>query len=334
MAGKHSVETTINDLLYVPLSGGGYGGYRLEILKQNLSPMEQTLVVCSCCKGVMREASFSSGRNTCLNCCPQNEQSAPVDSIREIVMKLPCRCPVDSEGCVWSGAIDQIETHLDSCEYNLVPCPFADYGCETGLIRRLEIPLHLKEFSAQHLLGRIMKVEEENKRAFRDIELLKKEVGFLKDQISRQKCDCDKGASALVANLRMTSGEKQLEGIQFIIADVKAKMLIEEIQLGPVFYSKRYKLQVLFKFDPHLRMYIQRIPGEYDEELEKAMVYFLVYQFVHNEDYHVLFEYDKCPKDLLAIDSMGYAFSEIRIDGYTSNDKLTIRIFLQIVEID
>ena len=53
------------DLLYVK-KGNVYCGYRREYLAQNLSKMEEGFVACKKCSGIMREASLSNGKITCM----------------------------------------------------------------------------------------------------------------------------------------------------------------------------------------------------------------------------------------------------------------------------
>ena len=143
----------INELISISLSHRRYGGYKLELFEQKSS---QRNIICPSCTGILRNASFSAGKNVCESCCPKTEKSTPVESVRETVNKLPCRCPLDTKGCGWTGVIGELETHLSVCEHLMVPCPFVDYGCEVGLVRRLEIQSHLKEFSTQHMMGRIL----------------------------------------------------------------------------------------------------------------------------------------------------------------------------------
>ena len=183
MAGNTSSHPVnqLNDLIFIPLSDGKYGGYKVELLKKKLSHRNK-FVICPSCAGIMRDARSSFGENMCESCFPKKEKSTPVESVRETVNKLPCRCPLDTNGCAWTGVIGELETHVCLCEHLLDPCTLVDCGSETELVRRLEMQLHLKEFSTQHLLGRIIKLEEENRKseqsfvkAFGEIDLIKKE---------------------------------------------------------------------------------------------------------------------------------------------------------------
>ena len=46
-----------------------YGGYRKDILKENLTERDEVLLVCEICKGIMREASMSSSGEQFCSCC-------------------------------------------------------------------------------------------------------------------------------------------------------------------------------------------------------------------------------------------------------------------------
>ena len=103
------------NLRYINVYYYYYYYYKIELLKQNLTPIEEKFVICPSCTGIMKNASFSVGNNMCESCCPKTKKSTPVESVRETVNKLPCRCPLDTNGCAWTGVIGELETHLSVC---------------------------------------------------------------------------------------------------------------------------------------------------------------------------------------------------------------------------
>ena len=55
-----------------------YGGYKREILTENLSDRDNALLVCGICKGIMREACFTrSGEQFC-SCCEVRDPNFPI----------------------------------------------------------------------------------------------------------------------------------------------------------------------------------------------------------------------------------------------------------------
>ncbi|KAK2502020.1 hypothetical protein MC885_021472 [Smutsia gigantea] len=56
------------------------------------------------------------------------------------VLGLPIRCIHSEEGCRWSGPLRHLQGHLNTCSFNVVPCP---NRCPTKLSRR-DLPAHLQ----------------------------------------------------------------------------------------------------------------------------------------------------------------------------------------------
>ena len=109
-----------NDLLYVT-KGDVYCGYRKEYLAQNLSKMEEGLVACKRCSGIMREASLSEGETTCLVCSDTPKQLNPVKAVQDSIRMLGIKCPLLKD-CDWKGELSEAETHLKDCLFFLIQC--------------------------------------------------------------------------------------------------------------------------------------------------------------------------------------------------------------------
>ena len=120
-----------NDLLYVKKENN-YCGYRREYLTQNLTKMEERLVMCKMCSGIMREASLSNGKTFCLVCSATLNQPNPVKNVNESIEVLRIKCPLLRE-CDWKGELSEAETHLEVCSFFLIQCK----KCEQIFPRRV-----------------------------------------------------------------------------------------------------------------------------------------------------------------------------------------------------
>ena len=111
-------------------NGGKYGGYRQDILTENLTERELTFLTCDLCQGVMREACLSSnGEQFCFSCQKENtgkrrmmNQTNPNLHVRKTVSLLKCACPLLDRGCRWIGKLEDCEKHLDGCTYVYEVC--------------------------------------------------------------------------------------------------------------------------------------------------------------------------------------------------------------------
>ena len=72
MATRTSVPLepeTGTELCRVKLEGGSLGGYRSDILTENLSEREGAIYKCTRCNGIMKDASLSrNGESFCTDC--------------------------------------------------------------------------------------------------------------------------------------------------------------------------------------------------------------------------------------------------------------------------
>ena len=111
-------------------NGGEYGGYRQDILTENLTERELAFLTCDLCQGVMREACLSSnGEQFCFSCQKENtgkrrmmKQTNPNLHVRKTVSLLKCACPLLDRGCQWIGKLEDCEKHLDGCTHVYEVC--------------------------------------------------------------------------------------------------------------------------------------------------------------------------------------------------------------------
>ena len=119
----------------------GFGGYRRELLIAQLTPIEESFLVCTCCKGIMREAcSTNEGLlQVCFMCVENPEGSYQnLASARKSVLELKVKCPLSNRKCEWKGKMCDISQHLDECPYYIIECSL-DCG---EIVQRGNIMLH------------------------------------------------------------------------------------------------------------------------------------------------------------------------------------------------
>ena len=80
----YPVETDVS--LYVTSVDGSPKGWRVDLLEEKLSSKpEGKLLLCSCCKGLLRDACLCNGALMCHVCIPEDTAWQPVELNREIV---------------------------------------------------------------------------------------------------------------------------------------------------------------------------------------------------------------------------------------------------------
>ena len=213
----------------------------------------------------------------------------------------------------------------------MVPCPFVDYGCEVSLVRRLEIQLHLKEFTTQHMihmLGRVIKVEEENKKAFEKIDFLTNENTSLRENVDELRMSVFE--HAVNSNLRHTLSDKELHGFQFTISDINERKNSGELFPGPMAYLKKYKIQVYYELiTTYAELYFMMIPGQFDAELEEACVRQVYYQVINSVNSTVILEHSNTCSHPLTINKMSHIIILFNLKDRVINNTLTMKVFFR-----
>ncbi|XP_047689289.1 TNF receptor-associated factor 4 isoform X1 [Prionailurus viverrinus] len=116
-------------------------------------------LLCPLCGKPMREPVQVStcGHRFCDTClqeflsegvfkCPEDQlpldyaKIYPDPELEVQVLGLPIRCIHSEEGCRWSGPLRHLQSHLNTCSFNVIPCP---NRCPTKLSRR-DLPAHLQ----------------------------------------------------------------------------------------------------------------------------------------------------------------------------------------------
>ncbi|KAI6658972.1 hypothetical protein LOD99_14648 [Oopsacas minuta] len=127
MAEKLTDSEGRNDLVYIKTEDGSYRGWRVDLLVDNLSnKMEEKILLCSSCQGMLRDACIYEGDLKCGVCVPEDVAWQPVKMNREIVSDKMISCPLRKRGCEWSDRVSTVMYHLEECEFFPVLCPL---GC-------------------------------------------------------------------------------------------------------------------------------------------------------------------------------------------------------------
>ena len=80
-------------LLYVTSEDGSSKGWRVDLLVEKLSnKVEEMLLLCSCCNGLLRDACICSGALSCQVCIPEDMAWQPVEMNRQIVSEKMVSC--------------------------------------------------------------------------------------------------------------------------------------------------------------------------------------------------------------------------------------------------
>ena len=123
------------------MQSGDYGGYRKDIVNENLTEREKAVLICKKCKGIMKEACISERGEQFCSCCEKLINKGPHTFIREMINSLKCCCPLIERGCKWSDNLEDCENHLDTCGYVYETCKLK---CGE-VLRREELEIHEKE---------------------------------------------------------------------------------------------------------------------------------------------------------------------------------------------
>ena len=150
MAGKREEVDSKENLLLVP-SRQGHKGYKRGLISQQLTQMEESLLVCSICNGILYNAcNYGNGQGMCCEpCLGVGEVAQGIGAIRAMVSNLRCQCPLSVKGCEWEGVMQGVWGHLDSCSYLVVSCPYVKYGCDVSL-KRGQLDTHRRDGKEYH----------------------------------------------------------------------------------------------------------------------------------------------------------------------------------------
>ena len=130
-------------VLCVETTAGNFGGYKTELLINELLPMVREFFLCYKCKNILREALSFKGKLVCSSCLvgevgPGMKKDRIQHDARKRVSKLLVHCPFKERGCEWEGELEGITTHIRECSHMVMTC---ELGCQRQFVRR-EITKH------------------------------------------------------------------------------------------------------------------------------------------------------------------------------------------------
>ena len=250
-------DSQFKELVCVSCSDTGYGGFKKELLSQNLSELEESLLLCPNCKGVMREASVWNGATTCYDCCDNANGSSISLLVRRTTSKMEAVCPLSGGGCQWRGGLSEVRGHLSFCKFLSMECPYTKFGCTYTSVVHGEVEKHTRENTFYHLEMRMNLIEIEN------------------SQIREKNASIELQLTALMKKATLTkfieSMKMCLEGVEWRLDDEQLRRAGNEL-LGPDFYMRGgYHLQLEGrKVENQILFHVRRIKGEFDRCLSGA----------------------------------------------------------------
>ena len=182
MATNQMKADVIDDVLYLSNSRHSidltsHYGYKTGYLEEQLSPIEESFLICENCKGLARNPCLKGGSISCYTCMRDSRRSLPVDQSRQTINKLKICCPLLRD-CEWKGVMEEGATHLKECECLRIMCPL---GCGIAF-QRCEMAKHTEEDCPMHGI----------KCRFCEVTILYKEVAEHEEVCLYQpiKCEC------------------------------------------------------------------------------------------------------------------------------------------------
>ena len=244
------------------------GGYRRDLIVKELTPLEENMLVCKVCRGVMRDDCFRRH---------DASRRASIDPgvVGETISKLRILCPLNEKGCEWVGLIPDAESHLDQCDYKPNRCIFSEYGCP-ALIPRGRIDTHLQESSSEHMLQLLEQVKRcalqversalQLERSGIEMERLRTQNLELEERFKQQQQSLASKLNAAEISSRIRG-----EGFHWSVSDVSHKIEDCTNLWGPYLYVDGYKFQlkVCFGFEnkSSLALFLCVVRGEQDDLL-------------------------------------------------------------------
>ena len=192
----------IEDLIFVDTRETSYkwGGYKKELVTQNLTILEESLFVCSVCRGIMHETcSIKGGLAQVCESCVGEEDSHQVASIRSTISKLVSKCALSERGCDWEGTLGGLVEHMKECNEFVVQCSYIKYGCKEEC-KRGKLEEHRKEAKEYHtevvsifMADKVESLEKEKKEQavrinqqaakIQELEVVVNEFSYLKNYL-------------------------------------------------------------------------------------------------------------------------------------------------------
>ena len=143
MASRKAYNTADckQQLILIETREDKYGGYKQELLVNNLNGIEKELFICTKCHGIMSNACLIDVMDqslACEACLPDEKASIPMVKSRNNIPGVRVKCPLETRGCVWEGSLGEIDVHLGECVEFIMNC----WNACSVILKRSELVKH------------------------------------------------------------------------------------------------------------------------------------------------------------------------------------------------
>eukprot|EP01062_Namystynia_karyoxenos_P061105 TRINITY_DN530_c0_g1_i2.p2 TRINITY_DN530_c0_g1~~TRINITY_DN530_c0_g1_i2.p2 ORF type:complete len:337 (+),score=137.06 TRINITY_DN530_c0_g1_i2:83-1012(+) len=145
-----------------------------------LGPAMESVVTEECGHLFCKECIFTAveGKKECPMCRVQltHEQVRKDVRSQRKIQTLAVFCKNKQGGCPWKGTLADFDRHIDKCEYAMVKCPFAPFGCD-GAVTRKTLTEHVQANVTSHLLlicSAISKLQDEHLTLQQELDILQR----------------------------------------------------------------------------------------------------------------------------------------------------------------
>ena len=147
----------------------------------------------------------------CANCREEEPSSFPDRKTAGQINALRVACRKREDGCDWRGALRELASHIQRCEYADINCPFSTLGCSARPLRK-DVELHEEENLRFHLNLARRKVEQLEGGALQSCKTFEKklsgEVVEMKKSLLMHKKDTKRQLERRIENHKEATEER------------------------------------------------------------------------------------------------------------------------------
>ncbi len=164
-----------------------------ELLCKKCTLVARRLVITGCCGESFCQTCIADTNTPCPACGSNEVSSFEHVKNQRLISNLRVYCSMKERGCVWSGPLDQLDTHLDpdldNCQYVDTKCPL---NCLQDIpkneVEQLAVKTELKLEEQDKILQTLDdKFQEQNERLQKQDEKHSEEEDLLKKKIEEQE---------------------------------------------------------------------------------------------------------------------------------------------------
>ena len=163
-----------------------------ELLCKKCTLVARRLVITGCCGESFCQTCIADTNTPCPACGSNEVSSFKQVKNQRLISNLRVYCSMKERGCVWSGPLDQLDTHLDpdldNCQYVDTKCPL---NCLQTIpknkVEQLAVKTELKLEEQDKILQTLDdKFQEQNERLQKQDEKHSEEEDTIKEKIKEQ----------------------------------------------------------------------------------------------------------------------------------------------------